>query len=322
MRFNTIQTDHIFQQIATLEQRVNALQAMVQGAPIDSIRIKDASITAAKIEDGSITTAKIDDGAITNAKVANLSADKVTAGTIAAARIGANSITAAKLNVSTLSAITANFGTVTAGSINGTTITSTFVGTSLGNDRVYFGGSQFGFLQGGSFDIAIQDNLFYLYGAGLGFAELGATSSRGLFGISSSTGNVIYGSTQVDLILFQTLGTDIFIGDVSSGDIYFEGTFQINGSTKTAIVPTSKGYKALYCVEAPEVWFMDIVESLNKVDPLFWEVTEGDYKTVTNKAGEILLFRRRKRFATMRFEPKTKKDFIRNNRLWGKYGNA
>ena len=320
MSLNSIATQHIFDQLATLERRASALQAMVQGAPIDSIRIGTAIITDAKIADGAITTGKIVDAAITNAKIDSLSAVKVTAGTINADRIGADTITADKLNVSELSAIAASFGTVTAGSITGTTITGGGVFTSVGDNRVYFGGSQLGFLQGGNFDIVAQHNLFYLYGAGIGFAELGASSSRGLFGISSSTGNVIYGSTLVDLVLIQTLGDDIFLGDVSTGDIYFEGTFQINGSTKTAIVPTSQGHKALYCVEAPEVWFFDIVPAGQPIDPLFLEVTTGEMKTVTNADKERLVFRKRKGFDTLRFTNKTKAQFIQNNKLWGHHG--
>jgi len=320
MSLNSIVTSNIIRVIADIERRANNLQAQLQGAPISRVRIGDATITSAKIADLSITTAKIQDGAITNAKVADLSATSVTAGTISADRIASDSITADKLNVSTLSAISADFGTLTAGSITGTTITSGLVRTSSDTGRIYLSQSgstpQIGFLDGGNFKIAMQHNLCYFYGAGFGFAELGASSSRAVVGVSSTTGNFIYGSTDIDLILFQALNAEMFIGWVNSGEIQFIGTFQINGSTKTAIVPTSKGYRALYAVESPDVWFFDIAESIDDVDSLFWEVTEGEYKTVTNKNGQLLVFRKRKGFATIRFEQKTKEQFIRNNNLY------
>ena len=53
--------------------------------------------------------------------------------------------------------------------------------------------------------------------------------------------------------------------------------FVLNGSTKTAIAPSSKGYRALYTNESPEVWFMDFCDSKDTIDPLFLEVTEPPY---------------------------------------------
>lgn len=320
MSLNSVQTSNIVRLVDDLQRRANNLQAQLQGASISAVRITDASITTAKIADLSITTAKIVDSAITNAKINDLSASIVNAGTISADRIGAGTITADKLNVSSLSAITANMGTVTAGSISGIEITSSLVRTSSDSGRIYFtqsgGTAQLGFLDGGSFKIAMQQDLCFFYGAGFGFAELGASSSRAVVGISSTTGNFVYGSSDIDLILFQALNAELSIGWVYSGEIHYIGTFQINGSTKTAIVPTSKGYRALYAVESPDVWFFDIADSLESVDPLFWEVTEGDYKTITNKNGQLLIFRKRKGFATIRFERKSKQQFINNNKLY------
>ena len=316
MPLNKVDSNNIVSMVSNLERRSDNLLGQIQGAQISALRVGTAVITTAKIGDLEITTAKIADGAITSAKISNLSAGKVTAGTVSASRIAADSIDATKLNVATLSAIAADFGTVTAGSIDGTTITGVQVRTSLGSDRIQITGSQIAFLQGDNFSVAIQHDLFFLYGAGIGFAELGASSSRALFGISGVTGNVVYGSTQVDLILFQTLGTDIFLGDTGTGDIYFSGTFQINGSTKTAIVPTKDGYNSLYCVESPEVWFFDIADSLEEIDSLFWEVTEGETKTVTNKGGQIIAFRKRIGFGTIRSEKKSRAQFLNNNKFW------
>lgn len=320
MSLNSIATQHIYQQISTLETRASALQAMVQGALIDSVRIGTAIITTGKIADGSISTGKIVDAAVTDAKIDSLSAVKVTAGTIAAARIGAGTITADKLNVSTLSAIAADFGTLTAGSINSLTITADSIATSNGGSRVLISDSNFWLFDDGGTQLTLQGNNGFIGGAGIGFFELGVTAEsgtyRGVAGTTSDYADFIFGGQNVPLVLIQALNGAAVVVETNGGDVFFVcDTFQINGSTKTAIVPTSQGYNALYCVEAPEVWFFDIVQSIEKVDPMFWEVTEGEYKTVTN--GEsMLVFRRRKGFAKMRFTPKTKQEFLANEKLW------
>ncbi|MGH2613533.1 MAG: hypothetical protein ACRDFB_10875 [Rhabdochlamydiaceae bacterium] len=94
------------------------------------------------------------------------------------------------------------------------------------------------------------------------------------------------------------------------------GSVDINGSVKTAIVPTSKGYKALYTNESPEVWFMDFADSIETIDPLFLEVTEGYMKTIKCEDGSIQVWRRRKGFLGVRFEERTLDEFKRNNRFW------
>lgn len=325
MSLNTITTAerNILNLVATLEQRTNRLQAMIQGAQIDSIRIGTAIITTAKIADGSITTGKIQDAAITNAKVANLSASKVTAGTINAARIGAGTITASKLSVSTLSAISANFGTLTAGSIDGITITGDPVRTSTGNDRVQMYAANLGFVASGNTRAVFQANAgAFVSPTGIGFFEFGSTAESGTFrgvaGMNTALDTFVMASSNTPLLLIQDLGSNgINVETNPGGRIYIScATFQIRGSTKTAIVPTSKGYNALYCVESPEVWFFDVVESMEKVDPLFLEVTEGEVKTITNERGEVMIFRRRKDYAKFRFQTQTKRQFSCNNKLW------
>lgn len=321
MSLNSLATQHIFDQIATIEQRVGALQAMVQGAPIDSVRIGTAVITTAKIADGAITTGKIASGAITNAKIDSLSAVKVTAGTISAARIGADTITADKLNVSELSAISANFGTLTAGSITGITITGGTIHTSGGDDQVTLLDENFFLFDSGDVTFTLQPNAGgFIGGAGLGFFELGNSSEsgsyRGVAGVSSGETDLIIGTQNAPLVLIQATNNGSINIETNGGDINFNcSTFKINGTTKTAIVPTAKGYNALYAVEAPEVWFFDIAANIDQVDPMFWEVTEGAYKTITNE-DSVLVFRRRKGFAKLRFTPKTKAEFLNNNKIW------
>lgn len=320
MTLNSLASNNIIQIIDGIEKRANALQAYIQGAPIDSVRIGTAVITNAKFADGAITTGKIEDGAITNAKILNLSASKVTAGSISADRIEAHTITAGKLSVSTLSSITANLGTITAGSIDGITITSAFFRTSAGDNRVTIYDDQIRFYEDGVPRIIMQPGGAYMTGAGIGFFEFGSDGSgtfRGSAGVSSSGTNYIIGSTNVPLILIQALGNGLVVLETNNGDIHFNcSAFKINGNTKTAIVPTSSGYNALYCVESPEVWFFDVVESGEDIDPMFLEVTEGEIKSISNSDNQRIIFRKRKKFATMRLEKKTEQQYILNNRLW------
>ena len=85
-------------------------------------------------------------------------------------------------------------------------------------------------------------------------------------------------------------------------------------SSKTAIVPTSKGFNALYCVEAPEVWFFDFCDTKDDIDPMFLEVTEGKMKWIKTEDG-YQVWRRRKGHAGHRFGAKTEEEFIANERF-------
>jgi hypothetical protein len=90
--------------------------------------------------------------------------------------------------------------------------------------------------------------------------------------------------------------------------------FNASGTVKTAIVPTSKGLKTLYCTESPEVWFMDFYK--DKVDPLFLEVTKKPYHEVKCTDGFTMIFGIRKDVNNERFAPKTSKEFVKNNQFW------
>jgi hypothetical protein len=87
-----------------------------------------------------------------------------------------------------------------------------------------------------------------------------------------------------------------------------------DGTDKSAIVSTSKGYKALYCIESPEVWFMDFCKSQLKedIDPTFLQVTEGPMRFIKCADGWYQVWRRRKGHANKRFESKTRLQFIKN----------
>lgn len=95
--------------------------------------------------------------------------------------------------------------------------------------------------------------------------------------------------------------------------------FKINGNAKEAIVPTSDGYKALYCIESPEVWFMDFCQKENgqyKIDPMFLEVTVGPYRYVkTEENGIYQVWGKRKGHDHRRFEDRSTNDFKQNEKF-------
>lgn len=139
------------------------------------------------------------------------------------------------------------------------------------------------------------------------------------------SGSFVTVQSQLVLGYNSPLFEDVYLGSThgnvninAGGDINVtpSGSFKINGSVKTAIVPTSEGYNALYCVESPEVWFFDFAIDSNNIDPMFLEATEGEMKTITTDDGELLIFRRRKGFGRTRFEGKTFEEFERNNSFW------
>lgn len=86
-------------------------------------------------------------------------------------------------------------------------------------------------------------------------------------------------------------------------------------ANKTAIVPTSKGFNALYCTESPEVWFMDFCESKDTVDPLFLEVASKPYHFIKCEDGEYQVWGKRKHHDHLRFEQKTEEEFIANEKF-------
>lgn len=120
----------------------------------------------------------------------------------------------------------------------------------------------------------------------------------------------------VGIAQIQSTSSDVNI--VSSGDVNIDtgGVLNVNGSPKAAIVPTSQGYKALYCSEAPEVWFFDFVGEDKVLDPLFLEATEGECKFIKVEGGGYQVWSRRRGFKNIRFAPKTAEEFTANNQFW------
>jgi hypothetical protein len=163
--------------------------------------------------------------------------------------------------------------------------------------------------------------------------------------VSGTEGTLINSAGSVTI---NADGTDVVINAADDVNIYADGDdinlsahddvhvfcndFTINGVSKAAIVPTTKGYKALYCSESPEVWFFDfcygkktsrkwytpwIRDWFIKPDPLFLEVTEGQIIIMpTGMKNTVQIWRRRKGLANKRFEDKTEKEFQENNKFW------
>jgi|GEM_PF-3638237 len=93
------------------------------------------------------------------------------------------------------------------------------------------------------------------------------------------------------------------------------GTYASIGAIKSAIVPTSEGHNALYCIESPEVWFMDFCENKDSVDTLFLQVTVAPYKFIQCDDGTYQIWGKRKGHEEKRFENKTEDEFMANERF-------
>ncbi len=84
---------------------------------------------------------------------------------------------------------------------------------------------------------------------------------------------------------------------------------------KTAVLPTSRGFNALYCMESPELWFMDFCKNKSKIDPLFKEVTVAPYHFIKCENGGYQIWGKRKGHEHKRFENKTLREFKANERF-------
>ena len=314
---------------------------------VDGGKLTAGSVTATQILANTITASEIASNTIT--------ASQIAATTITAAEIVAGTITATQITGSTLSAIYADLGTITAGTINTTTINASSSGAINVLGTAFFvkssGGLETGriFTTGTALRIeatssgVLQTNSFINFDniAGTGIDVPGAFYTVRDGGIQVNNGMTCDGGATF------TGGLHVDTGDLefydakldSTGSRYAfkdsSGTEQfsitpagggntkitMNGydlrltSTKTAIVPTSEGYSSLYCAEAPEVWFFDFCDSKDSVDPLFLEVTEGDFKWIKTDDGGYQVWRRRKGHVGKRFTPKTEEQFLKNERF-------
>ena len=177
----------------------------------------------------------------------------------------------------------------------------------------------------------------------IGFRE--TSGSANLFGkIGYNTGSFYVASdNSLDLYLegdddaFLVATDKVFLKGADTGNSNSSGVFFYDYDAagyveKTAIVPTSKGFNALYCAESPNVWFFDFcygkkVIEFNKwrirfswkvkPDKMFLEVTEPPYFIIpTGSKNLIQIWGIRKGMKNKRFEKKTKKEFEENNKFW------
>jgi len=264
-------------------------------APISSRFMTDAYKFGYTNERGAVTGMFIQDASINNAKIGT-------------AAIG-----------------TANIGTLTFNEIEGGT--AILGGTANGNGllqikdasgSVIIQGDNLGHhyrdTSGGTL-VEINASGFNAYGsANVFFKETVGGDYQGFAG-ASGTAFIVASHANADLSLFAADNKKLKLSTGGTVDILCTD-FQINGSSKSAIVPTSQGYKALYTNESPDVWFMDFCESKEKIDPMFLEVTSPPYHFVKCEDGEYQVWGKRKGFESARFENKTKDEFDKNNIFW------
>lgn len=145
---------------------------------------------------------------------------------------------------------------------------------------------------------------------------------------------------------FYTSNNEVFIasniGGTTGGKVYIKGSSTGTGVNsgfyvwdfigsgyveKTAIVPTSKGYNALYCAESPEVWFFDFARIKRTwkfwkkpeviVDNMFLEVSSPPYIIIpTLDKSVVQIWGKRKGLENKRFEYKSEKEYKANNEFW------
>ena len=162
--------------------------------------------------------------------------------------------------------------------------------------------------------------------AAFGIQHGNAVLSDGQFQSSYSTimlNGVTLGIADASLSMYHDTsgGRDRSVLQFASGATFgidSAGSYiHINGTDKSAIVPTSQGYKALYCIESPEVWFMDFVREDEPIDSLFDEVTEDEILrggTFISLSGVKYqqIWSHRRGHGKKRFESKTEQEFFKN----------
>lgn len=306
-----------------------------QIANIDYAKINNVSVSSAQIQDAAITNAKIANAAITDAKISNLSAGKITAGTLS---VGGNGQVVA-INIARNG--TNGFLKWDDGSkvwVDG----SGFMGLTNTGGRVYF-------YNNGAIMFTLQYDVSTL-NTGL---DIYSTTGKGLYvDHDIRAGGTL--KTNDDKMQFQSSGGGQYfsvknMGLTSSRDgsnqahldwgngaaVAYKtsgSTWYLNGNTKTAIVPTSKGYKALYSVESPEVWFMDFCRGKKKFsrnntwkfwkwsfvweaypDQTFLEVAVPPFVIAPTLMKDVVqIWGKRKGHEAKRFEDKTEEEFKKN----------
>ncbi len=271
------------------------------GGAAGDVNGNSTTIDGGKITANSVTATQISGSYV---YAGTLNANQITAGNIDAARIQTNVLAALQASISNLSSISANIGTITAGTIDANNVNV----TNLNADHINSG------ILGQPIQTTSTTTSFIKSGGGGGLKIGGSAGSIGTDGL------------QVFAFRVDNSGDGITTGYFSTSQgIYLNGHFlqngnsngqiKIDGTNKSAIVPYERGYRALYCIESPEVWFMDFCENKEELDPIFLGVTEGPFKFIKLDGMGYQVWRRRKGHRQYRFEEKTKSEFEKNERF-------
>lgn len=268
----------------------------------------------------------------------NVTANSVNAGWVYANTIQANQIQALTINANQITA-----GTITVGGTNQPTSLVINQSSLTGNARLgWQGGSRM--WEDSSSSIGINSiGTMYIYVNSSQKLIIPSNGQTTMEGGANMTGNLnvsngwtthLTGQLNVDYDYVNLSSQTFRLADMgltssktaanqgqlrwgNGATIVVDATgswFHINGNDKSAIVPTRDGYHALYCVEAPEVWFFDFCKDKKHIDPMFIEVTEGEMRFIKCDVG-YQVWRRRRGHAHKRFEPKTFLQFIKNERF-------
>lgn len=278
------------------------------------------AVTASNI---TLTNASVGSGSswsgnqIANAYIGELSASKITSDTMSANRISGGTLTLGGNNNQY-----GNFK-LKDGSGNDAIVLDkdgmTLYGT--GGDDLYWISGATGM---GSLGYLSASNTMYFIS--LGAKDMTILSDNDLYLAADAnvyiTGTLHVGGNELHVnnqsITFYKTGDHNGVQFASGADFSVDTSgswFHVNGNDKSAIVLTKDGYKALYCAEAPEVWFFDFCGPDKEIDPLFLEVTEGEMKFIKCADGGYQVWRRRKGHAEKRFAPKTQQEFEKNERF-------
>lgn len=321
--------------------------------------INGNSISVTNLNASAITAGTIDASVIsvTHLNASNITSGTINASTINITNINASNITSGTINaslisVTNLSADNIVTGTLTVGSGGATSIyikRSTAYSDAFlrweGGTRIWSDGSnRLGINSIGSPAIIYVDSNQKIAIPSSGQTVFdGGVNSKGNFNVSDNYASHFTGEVRLDtnyiklsasgdakLLTVNDMGVTFFKDSVERGGLTWGNGaqlkvdktgkwFMINGNAKEAVVPTSQGYKALYCVESPEVWFMDFCEKKDgeyQLDPLFKEVTKPPYRYLkTEEEGIYQVWGKRKGHEKKRFEERTKKQFQQNEKF-------
>lgn len=287
---------------------------------------------------------------IDQAYIGNLSANKITTGILDAAIVSVINLNASNINTGSLNAASINVTNLNANNI---TSGNYLVGNSGQPNQIIIrrNGSN-GFLtwEGGNkiwsdenqfMGFTANGERFYFYTGGTTYALFQRGAQAEFYaGIKAAAGSNINadgdikanGRLKSNQNTMELNGKNVTFWNTS--EFYLSGStpkVKIGGNEKTAIVPTSKGYKALYCMESPEVWFMDFCFATREnpmwmfwkkqytyhIDPLFREVAVPPYHFMPTMRSDIFqVWGRRLGHTHKRFGKKTKRQFLKNERFY------